>query len=1167
MNYPIIPSLPFDLNQEFETNKIPNELYVLGEEQNVIVPRYAPFFIDSLKIRDDKGQPLVKDTDYRIFRMMGRLTSLCANGVSCLIEILNPNLKRIYLEYHATGYSSLFDRSMIELINNAANDQRLIKWPNIHNKPVVFRPKFHTHSLIYDTIMYQDTMDLINLWADSLNSASDDYSAVALTTQTNLVRRYIERNSLFVLSALARHKAQANEHGLTKAQIGKDKVDNIVTASLSNAVKGVPNQRLTPAALDQIINRYGNNDSAFLKANVLPISFYGNTSFIPPAIGGSFEGLGSKDEAAAICMESDGNISYLSNHFDGRVDGLYFSIITDYPENPTFGYQSYLYNHPILTAAGVVPNIVGGGSGGEVLLVGKGNRWFVALTNGTLDPSFHTMVEVDVTGFDQGSFLSGTMSAHLMGDYVYIIQAHPSGVTPSIGFDAKQFWRIPVASFQGATKITPTKVNLTFMNFDGRQFTNAPKFIWTEPVVNANGYYTRLMYKYTKPLEVTGASNCIYRTQSVITAPIPSKPGIWIMKFFTQFYLPVTNSGGIYDFANMVELCYEFNPATGVMTIQNYKPTPTIDAHTVPNATAIQQQIWNYYGSYIQSVVAAQFSSNCTMVLDDGNWLTSYTNAAGRTPHALAVTTMGVKNRYAAMAKPFTREAYPNYKFRTYVESITSPLKNSTYACCVTQDPEGEFFSGIGQKSDSDRATFFRKLTGEYAVRDSFQNVNYPGLLSRPLTNSVYETNIPALQPRVGITGDAAFLTAAGYTNLGETNFHAGVQGKFWINPTTGWNEGTAGDISVRIPRGYTRVIGADNKYNYTPVGFITYPAAIIQQLFNTLVPAAYRNTPNYSVCILDTRHITNAKITSRPVVIQIHYVDVATQMRRAVVATLNPTYNTSNASNYIVTAVSVIASRDKAVQGGQRDVTPTSWPIDYRLQSQGCNAIEMYYTGTTIDIVMNTAYYTSHQGNAGCHGSHIVINQSNHTIVSGGGYTQTWEGNGTLGFIPKVGVANKLAPVYSGATAELLQAYSDNKVYGRVSCYPDPAWSLFFQSEVDVIFNGKKFTMPAGVVDLRSIKANPANSTFYIYVRLTSGVPEYVITEVKTFDTTYNMWIGVAVTNANQILTISRTNVLLLNGARISETKRGGSIPAANGLITDQGQFAWLSPDEIIPG
>lgn len=1165
MNYPIIPSLPFDLNQEFEINKRPDELYILGEKQNVIVPRYAPFFINSLKIRDDKGQPLIEGTDYRIFRMMGRLSALCANGVSCLIEILNPALKNLYLTYHAVGYSSLFDRSMIELINNAANDQRLIKWPNIHGKPVVFRPKFHNHSLIYDTVMFQDTIDLINLWADSLNTSSDDYSAITLEQQTNLVRFYIERNAPFITSALARHQAQINEHGLTKTQIGKDKVDNIITASLSDAVKGVPNQRLTPAGLQQIINRYGYTDSAFLKANVLPISFYGNTSFIPPAIGGSFEGLGSKDEAACICMESDGNISFLSNHFDGRVDGLYFSIVNNYPSDPKFSYQSFRYDHPILSTAGVVPNTVAQSNGAEVLFVGKSNRWFVALTNGTLDPNYHTMVEVDVTGFNQNSFVGGRLSAHLMGDYVIIIQAFESGVVPDIGADAKQFWRIPVSAIKSSTKVTPTKLNVSFMNFDGKQFNNAPLFIWTEPVQDANGHFTRLMFKYTQPLEVTATNNCLYRTQSVIAVPVPNKPGIWLLKFFTQHYIPIQNSYGLYDYAWTVELSYEFNPVTGVMTIQNYLPTMTLDASSPSKDTA--GQLSSYYGETLSSVVTSSFSNNCSTILDDGTWLVACTGEVSRTPHVLAVLKLGVKSKYESLAKRFTRQNYPLYQYNNVTEGITSPLKNSTHASSVTQDPEGEFFIGVGQNTTSARATFFRKLTGEYAVRDSFQNVNFPNVLSRPLTNNVYETNIPALQPRVGITGDAAFLSAAGYSNLGETNFHVGVQGKFWINPTTGWKEGTLNDISVRIPRGYTRVIDNTGKYNYTPQGFTTYPAAIIQSLFNTLVPAAYRNTPNYSVCILDTKHISNAKITSRPVVIQIHYVDIATQMRRCVVATLNTTYNTSNAADYIVTGATVISSVDRAVQPGQRWVTSTSWPITYQVTSQSSNAVEMYYSGTTINIIINTAYYTQHQGNAGMHGSQIVINQSNHTIASGGGYVQTWEGPNTLGHIPKVGMVTKLSFSYSGATAELLQSQVDGKIYGRVSCYPDPSWSVFFQSDVEVIFNGKSYSLPAGVVDLRSIKADPSNTTFYVYVRLTSGEPEYVITEVKTFDTTYNMWIGTIVTNANQILSISRSNVLLLNGARISDTKRGGAIPASNGLITEQGQFAWLRSDEIIPG
>lgn len=1165
MNYPIIPDFKFDLNQEFEVNKIPAEPYVLGDEQNVFVPNHAPFFIDSLVLRDDKGQKLTKGTDYRIFRMMGHLSSLCATGVACLIEILNPNLKTIVSEYHSVGHSSLFDRSLIELINNAANDQRLIKWPNIHDKPVVFRPKFHTHSMPYDSVMWQDMITMITEWTDSLTTTNDDFGAIALKTQTDLVRRYIDRSSDYINFLLARHVGDYNEHNLTKAQIGKDKVENIPTASKSDAVKGIRNHRITPAALEEIIKRYGFSDSAFLKANVLPISFYGNTSFIPPAIGGSFEGLGSRNEAAAMCMESDGTISYLSNHFDGRVDGLYFSIVNGYPNNISMSYQSFRYDHPVLTNAGIVPNVVCQGGGDEVLLVGDSvrKRWFVALTNGTLNPSFHTMVELDMTNFQNNALSAQTTSVHLMGNFVVIIQAFASPGN-EIGYDSRRFLRIPIQQIKTSSYVTPSRMNLSFTNWDGRVFTGATDFLWTEAVKDVNGNFTRYMYKYNRPLNAYNTGNGLYRTQGNLSCPIPNKPGWFLVKMRAHSYVPYYLPDGVTTtaYSSSPELLYEFNPGTGVMNILDQKSMLTINLDNGVDPTV---QVQNYYGAP-HHVTVQSFDSNCVTVLNDGNWLVSTTSEVYRTPHQIALLVSGAKTKYDAMSKKFTTLNYPLMQLvASPVESITSPIKNSIYPGSVTYDPEGEFFISVGQKTSDRRKIFLRKVSGEYAVRDGFENINYASVYSRPLSNNVFETNLISEQPRAGITGDAAFLSAAGMTNLGETSFMMGFAGKHFVNPATGWGENTPKDRSVRIARTVNRTIDANGVYNYTPTGFITYPVAIINQLINTIVPVANRNSPDFSITVLDTKFWNNAKVTSRPVVIMIHYVDLATTMRRCAIATLNTTYNTSNAADYIVTAASVISSRVNDVMSQQSNVTPTSWPVDVNLRSQASNAAELYYSGTTIEIIINTAYTTQHLGNAGNHGAAITINQAGHAILSGGGYNQTWEGGAQLSLIPKVGSGSKLAPSASGATAELIGVGST--VYGRISCYPDPAWSLFFQSDIDPVFNGKSYHMLAGVVDLRSIKADPSNTTFYIYLRLVSGEPQYIITEVKTFDTTYNMWIGTVVTNASQILSISRSNVLLLNGARISETKRGGAIPASNGLITEQGQFPWLRNSEIISG
>lgn len=276
MNYPIIRDYKLDLHQEFDVNKIPNERYTLRDNQNVFVPRHAPFFMDSLVIKDDKGQELTEGTDYRIFKIMGDLTTLAATGVACLVEMLNSNYRVIYLSYHTIGNSPLFDRSLVEMINSAAADQRLIKWKNIHGKPVVFTPKFHTHLLPFDVILFQDVIKMFTSWSDNLDVIDPELGSAYVVSQVNLVRNYIERNTAIVLKALKTHAENHDAHALNKGHIGLGKVDNVLTATLPETLRGLPNLRVTTKNLKELIIRYGYNSSTYLKANVIPITYYGD---------------------------------------------------------------------------------------------------------------------------------------------------------------------------------------------------------------------------------------------------------------------------------------------------------------------------------------------------------------------------------------------------------------------------------------------------------------------------------------------------------------------------------------------------------------------------------------------------------------------------------------------------------------------------------------------------------------------------------------------------------------------------------------------------------------------------------------------------------------------------------------------------------------------------
>lgn len=120
----------------------------------------------------------------------------------------------------------------------------------------------------------------------------------------------------------------------------------------------------------------------------------------------------------------------------------------------------------------------------------------------------------------------------------------------------------------------------------------------------------------------------------------------------------------------------------------------------------------------------------------------------------------------------------------------------------------------------------------------------------------------------------------------------------------------------------------------------------------------------------------------------------------------------------------------------------------------------------------------------------------------------------------------------------------------------------IYFTEETSVLLSGKSFTMPVQNIDLTKVKANPANSTFYIYVVMDEGLAKYIASEeviAETGTTAYNtFWIGTVTTNSNQIdkINIIKRSRLDVFGASLEAA--GSSFPVSYGLPSGNGIINW---------
>lgn len=116
--------------------------------------------------------------------------------------------------------------------------------------------------------------------------------------------------------------------------------------------------------------------------------------------------------------------------------------------------------------------------------------------------------------------------------------------------------------------------------------------------------------------------------------------------------------------------------------------------------------------------------------------------------------------------------------------------------------------------------------------------------------------------------------------------------------------------------------------------------------------------------------------------------------------------------------------------------------------------------------------------------------------------------------------------------------------------------YNIYFTQEVPVFLGGKFYKVPASSLDLTTIKANPANSTFYIYVQMNrnTGVASYLVTESLIAESLTMTYIGTIVTGGSGINTISTEKVTRFLTYRPSTVKRGSAIPASSGVPSGSG-------------
>lgn len=1180
MNFPIVREYQDDLlNNNLDNEKRGEPFTVVpGVWSRVIVPRHSPFFVESLQLYFPNGEPMVKDVHYRMFKLMSGLTALTAQKVGCMIELLDNDITDGFIDYDIAGEFSLFDTTLLNLINNTANDDRPVYWDNLKNRLVVFPPKLHGHSVLNDIVAWKDLIEVLDLMVGACAKAGKPLIQLKIEHYFSVYNDYLKLYGDMLVKYLTDHKNAYDSHGLTQVQVNLPLVDNFKTAAGSQALENRDDLHLTVPGLKTILDEFGFNTNDYMKDGSLPIATFGNTNFIPPSISGSFEGLGGQTEAAGICMESDGSTVFLENRYDGRVEGLYYSVTDNIGAYVPRNYSAFRYTHQRIEADNARVNRIAGGSGSEVILMADSRKeiFYIGLTNGSLDPAKHVLSRLNLDAmkpiFPLGVLLSdfiGEMNVFLTTNWIYVNIATPylnrsaaeANGNGRADMRFRYFFRVPRASVAAQVPVTAAQINLSYRDGDGKQWNNVPYWRWCTPVgnyPNFSKYY--FDFKQKTDVQCVGA----YRSQITLACEVPGKPGKYVLKFLAAWWSRYITGLITGAWETMLEMTYEFDSETGVMTLLHQAPTFQIDYLNPPPIN----------GNLYAPVYA--YDKQSAVILDNGTMVSSYSAYQGFPRWYTSLRHRNLKTRYDMISANYTTQLGFNSGAEVAIvgENILSPIASGVKTRAFMLSNGGDFYNAAYGDPGSRSKVFYREAPGKLAVRSNINNLAISNIRARPLSNKVWEVRS---DPRIGgsyVTVPAAQLDTFAI-DVGLATFCCGVQKKHF--PLTGqspnWPIPTEAE-GIGLISSHTTVIAADGKMDIVPTGTITYPAAIVNLLKREVENvAAMLASPEVFVTVSDPTGALTTRFGWLPVLVHVTYAEPGTTNRRQTFMHITPTY--SGGVNKTVTGFTVVDKIHATWERYASALTPTTW--DARVSgldnatSHGPPRCGYHVNGNDIRGFFDTGIQASGTGDGlQAFADFRFPNKttkrwsrsSAETYLSITG--NTGSGNHRA-VVPDEGVVVAIPHSDSaGGAATIFRGANYNAMLGHV--YPEIGWVIFFQQPIKVVFNGKSYTLPNGTIDLRDVEASPANKTFYIYAVLKDGTPIYEVAQEKRLESPWQLWVGTVVTNNVQILTIERFNVFTVNGQRISELKRGSSIPASSGLTNNEGQIPWLTAGELLP-
>lgn len=869
----------------------------------------------------------------------------------------------------------------------------------------------------------------------------------------------------------------------------------------------------------------------------LPFSRFGSLSYLPVGVSGSFEGATMNFESRRYpcILENDGTFVFLRNGTTGSKMGVYYAYVknalqagalatpirTNMRYQPAYfpaGYTArYVYKSDTSCLLGRLQNASGA--------LGD---YFLSLTNGTFDATKHVGAIIPAASFPPLVNSSVSVEAFVGNSNIYLIVTAP---TDNPGSDPVEMtlWSIPLSSVQSANggNVTPTQLTGWTTTGFGGTFTGSTIRVANKQISTNASDLPMVVYPASPP-----ASYALFMdNDGNINTESAQDPASGLIRIrVTGLAVATVTSTGI-STLSAIAFWLSVNPTALTAALESPATTPGSAAYNSSAGTM------NYSGSVFQATPEAYLPE----AYQGGELTSCWSKAAGYwfgvrdsdppdygANVSRAQTNAAYANRYAALASSAGVNGNTNTGFLPQYGTALGGRMLGTWPL-----PGGYLLAAsYGPKQDG------TSEWGPVLIQPGASGYTYTSQYNGTLTGFAPSV----LRKRVSDMG----LSNDTYSSLVSEISAAGVVTTSGGRFMDGYNN--SGPLSVTVSNNV--LVGS---------GTISCDNSVLLALKAAAWPALGISVPPTSVV-----EVMIPQNTAIPPFAFLTWVDSNKHLFAAVLELSI----TGGSRTGAITSFGIVSQTSQYLNSnGTSILAPRS---DFLWTSGSCTiyeASDAYLVGFRSKVLLSIP------GTGATHSVRFAMpkttNRPDWTTVGmtvyGGTYnTSFWTAYPGLGFgetrqdptasdnYTKIILnvkATTLAQFKSWATQSTSVLTSQDVAQG---------WLVYFTEITPVILNGQYLQIQPVTFDLTTIQANPANSTFYVYVTTNNGVASYVISTTPQAETVNNMFIGTIVTGASSITAINLYKVSRIDKYRLATTPQGSAISVSSGNPDVAGHLNW---------